>query len=148
MRPENEESFIRELTDWYNMPESSWNVGTRESKWYAVKDAAGNLHAASIYMQIGDVKIIPAFTAGEGTDLVLLVFEQNELVSVAFAFAKDEHDSSMLKMMSFSGFAKALRECDVTQGGKKFGMIRCSMRISLSAARHSPSARTMRAVSP
>ena len=85
MRPENEESFIRELTDWYNMPESSWNVGTRESKWYAVKDAAGNLHAASIYMQIGDVKIIPAFTAGEGTDLVLLVFEQNELVSVAFA---------------------------------------------------------------
>ncbi len=65
-----------------------------------------------------------------------------------YAFAKDEHDSSMLKMMSFSGFAKALRECDVTQGGKKFGMIRCSMRISLSAARHSPSARTMRAVSP
>ena len=65
-----------------------------------------------------------------------------------YAFAKDEHEANMFKMMSFSGFSQALRECDVTQGGKKFGMIRCSMRISLSAARHSPSARTMRAVSP
>ena len=85
MTPENEQSFIRELTDWYNRPEGSWNVGTREPKWYAVKDAAGNLHAASIYMQYDDVKIIPAVTAGEKKDFVLLIFQQDELVEVAFA---------------------------------------------------------------
>ena len=40
-----------------------------------------------------------------------------------YAFAKDEHEAHMFKMMSFSGLAKALRECDVTQGGKKFDFI-------------------------
>ena len=40
-----------------------------------------------------------------------------------YAFAKDEHEANMFKMMSFSGFAQALRECDVTQGGKKFDFI-------------------------
>ena len=40
-----------------------------------------------------------------------------------YAFASDEHESNMFKMMSFSGVAKALRECDVTQGGKKFDFI-------------------------
>ena len=40
-----------------------------------------------------------------------------------YAFASDEHESNMFKMMSFSGVAQALRECDVTQGGKKFDFI-------------------------
>ena len=42
------EKFYDEYMEWYNKPESAWEFAPSEDKWYALRDADGNNHAAQI----------------------------------------------------------------------------------------------------
>ena len=53
--------YLKRVIGWYNEPESTWNVPSFEQKWYAVNDAEGNRHVASIYSIKDNSIIIPAF---------------------------------------------------------------------------------------
>ena len=70
--------YLKRVIGWYNEPESTWNVPSFEQKWYAVNDAEGNRHVASIYSIKDNSIIIPAFYGESETDQhpIYLKFEK------------------------------------------------------------------------
>ena len=58
---------IRDLIRWYNESGSVWHVDAFEEKWYAIRDADGETHVASIYLSDEDGFYVPAsIEAGKG----------------------------------------------------------------------------------
>ena len=51
---------IRDVIRWYNESGGTWHIDPFEEKWYAVKDAAGEEHVASIYLSDEDGIYVPA----------------------------------------------------------------------------------------
>ena len=70
--------YLKQVINWYNDDESAWSVPELEQKWYAVKDADGNNHAASIYSIKDNYIIIPAYYGDDVTDQhpIYLKFEK------------------------------------------------------------------------
>ena len=70
--------YLKKVVSWYNKPESTWDVPDFEQKWYAVTDAEGSNHAASIYSINDNSIIIPAYYGDSVTDQhpIYLKFEK------------------------------------------------------------------------
>ena len=62
-----EGSSITDAIKWYNSSGGVWNVDRFEEKWYAVNDASGAEHVASIYLSDKDGIYVPAIV-GANTD--------------------------------------------------------------------------------
>ena len=58
---------IRDMIRWYNSSGGVWNIDAFDEKWYAVSDAQGAHHVASIYLSDEDGIYVPAII-GTGTD--------------------------------------------------------------------------------
>ncbi len=58
---------IRDMIRWYNESGGTWNIDRFEGKWYAVRDADGAEHVASIYLSDEDGIYVPALV-GAGAD--------------------------------------------------------------------------------
>ena len=92
--PEN--ASAEEMIQWYNESGATWDVEAMERKWYAINDAGGNIHVASVYLEDQDGYYIPALygSGADGEDeerLVMLEFspeptegEQHALTSIYF----------------------------------------------------------------
>ena len=83
---------IRDMIKWYNASGTVWKIDAFDEKWYAVSDAQGANHVASIYLSDEDGIYVPAII-GTGTDgteasgqLMLEFFPENghKLKSVYF----------------------------------------------------------------
>lgn len=70
--------YLNQVINWYNDDESAWSVPELEQKWYAVNDADGNNHVASIYSIKDNYIIIPAYYGDSVTDQhpIYLKFEK------------------------------------------------------------------------
>ena len=70
--------YLKKVIEWYNDDESSWSVPELEQKWYAVNDADGKNHVASIYSIKDNSIIIPAYYGDDVTDQhpIYLKFEK------------------------------------------------------------------------
>ena len=60
--------YLKQVIEWYNDDESSWSVPEPEQKWYAVNDADGNYHVASIHSNNDNYINIPAYYGDDVTD--------------------------------------------------------------------------------
>lgn len=93
--------YLKEVINWYNNDESSWSVPELEQKWYAVKDADGNNHVASIYSIKDDGIIIPAYYGDNVTD--------QHPIYLKFAKENPEDQYGKLNVVFFVGDDGAIR---------------------------------------
>lgn len=56
---------IRDQVKWYNASGGVWEIGPFEEKWYAVRDAGGAEHVASIYLSDEDGIYVPALIGAD-----------------------------------------------------------------------------------
>ena len=74
---------IRDMVKWYNESGGVWQIDPFEEKWYAVSDADGAVHVASIYLSDEDGIYVPALlgSSGDGTnvsDHIILEFSPGD----------------------------------------------------------------------
>ena len=79
---------------WYNDTDRTWNLDAMESKWYAVNDSEGKLHAAAIFSE--DDRAISILTLNAALDE-----EKRREVPVILTFTKEETGSSRLSGIAF-----------------------------------------------
>ena len=87
---EASDDFIADYIEWLNGDTSTWDLDPIEEKWYALKDAQGNLHAVAVE-DYNDLLLVPTKrqveAVGEDGDkelvdeLVALFFKDGDLVS-------------------------------------------------------------------
>ena len=63
------ENSIRDSIRWYNESGGVWHIDPFEEKWYAVKDADGAEHVASIYLSDEDGIYVPAFVENSADEM-------------------------------------------------------------------------------
>ena len=88
------EERVMNVIRWYNDMDSTWNLDAMESKWYAVNDSEGKLHAAAIFSE--DDRAISILTLNAALDE-----EKRREVPVILTFTKEETGSSRLSGIAF-----------------------------------------------
>ena len=89
---------IRDMVRWYKESGGTWAFDPLEEKWYAISDAGGDAHVASIYLSDEDGIYVPALvgTEAEGADA-------SRLVMLEFAPEKPHKITSVYYMNTDTG---------------------------------------------
>lgn len=79
-----DQGMLADFVRWYNNDTCIWNLDAMEPKWYALRDADGNLHAAAAE-RYGNTMLVPVVYDADGTPgMIVLTFEGEELTEIAF----------------------------------------------------------------
>ena len=88
--------FFIGTVEGYNAGGSIWDIPPVEQKWYAINDADGQYHVASIYSEIGDLIRVPVASMSEDGKKVL------RLLVLNFEKQEDEKGNHKLRSVYFT----------------------------------------------
>ena len=81
----DDEDFAETILRWYNSTNNTYYVNPLEQKWYAIRDADGEFHVASIYNREGDNMYVPAsYDKAKDGEVIFMKFVKGKLMSVQF----------------------------------------------------------------